>query len=148
MLGAIATMKRVIELKRKFDIEIWLSGPFSEEDPKPTCGTTACAAGWMGLDPYHQAEGLRLIGPSECPTPTYRSFPAFAGLQAYFIDNEHGLCGYQRTDGLAEQIYSIFFASAYRTPQNRPMGSLYITPHMVLARMHDVFDPFIREAKA
>jgi len=39
----------------------WAEGCEIEEDKSlPLCGTTACYAGWMGLDPQIQAEGFHI----------------------------------------------------------------------------------------
>ena len=48
----------------RFDLAHWVRNPETLVDGRATCGTGACAAGWLALDPRAQAEGLeiRMIG--------------------------------------------------------------------------------------
>lgn len=55
------------ELRDRFDLESWFSGEAVEDGTDwkdgrlvPACGTTACACGFAGLDPWFNAQGFEL----------------------------------------------------------------------------------------
>ena len=54
----ITVLENVIEAKKKFSLDHWVSVNLKEKNP--ACGTTACVLGYAALDPKFNTMGLKL----------------------------------------------------------------------------------------
>jgi len=60
--GIVRVLEELTPTQRKhaFDMNTWGERSPSEVRKLPGCGTTACAAGWCGLDPTFRKNGFRM----------------------------------------------------------------------------------------
>lgn len=128
----IRTMEDVVREQRPFDMSVWAS--------HRECGTTACAAGWMMLDPRHLARGFhmddrRLSGAE----PYFNGCLGEAAIIAY-LSAPGDIKDYSR---IRSAVLNIFFADHY-SPAARRHG---VTAQEVLDRMRAEFAPLIEDAR-
>jgi hypothetical protein len=75
--------------RERFNMEHWVEDPSSlNAAAEATCGTVACAAGWLAMDPRARAQGLTLrldsIGSNIFTTPTFNHEDSFRALASFF----------------------------------------------------------------
>jgi hypothetical protein len=94
--------------KRAFDLDMWRT-----KGAGPSCGTIACAGGWLAMHPAMNERGLKPAewnGQPMCESATYRQY-GFTALRQFFQLNHlegdlfegHG-CGYKDSELSGEQI--------------------------------------------
>jgi hypothetical protein len=128
MRQALRVMREVVEQQKPFDFNVWIR----HDD----CGTAACASGYIQMDPWHQAQGLKTYyGGSRdhknlAPYPIYKDFILYTALIHYF--------GFSRSEHF--KITNIFHSSGYKSPRPSAIE--------VLKRMEENFNPYIEGASA
>lgn len=83
---AIQYLRTIYEEKRPFDLDSW-AAPTGHNAHKRNheCGTTACAMGWIALNPAFQTKGLFLAAANRPDTP----IKSLVDLEKYFQNHDH-----------------------------------------------------------